>query len=306
MVSSWSRNRLPDLNEFPLSLSIYASVFSVHGLGPLLPHQTTGDFHKPPNPSRTGPKTPTKQNTPGKTSAFMGDRFFPVLVLGIVLSLWGCQTPAQHWIKIVHPSVQKLYPILGVGVWRKAPKAFPDSSSVLDINSVCEFKSTIQIDGISHRSPSGRKPQESPEVFHWKCQEDSYKWSSFNELQTHSTFAHPGGSSLCAVPVWLVIAAEGACACARAKQSVFDLCHIVLLIWGCGCLELADSGLFATPYEIMLGLHRTGRWEGTERRTLGDRETWGTQGLKNSCSSSHQSQLYWKAWWDRFRKFMSC
>ena len=53
------------------------------------------------------------------------------------LPLWGCQAPAQHWIKIVHSQVQKFYPVLGLGSWRKAPKAFPDSSSVLDKISVC-------------------------------------------------------------------------------------------------------------------------------------------------------------------------
>ena len=42
--------------------------------------------------------------------------FYPVRVLGgIVLALWGCQTPAQYWIKIVHPWVQKFYPVLGLG-----------------------------------------------------------------------------------------------------------------------------------------------------------------------------------------------
>ena len=46
----------------------------------------------------------------------MGDWFYSVPVLrGIVLFLWGSQTPAQHWIKIVHPWVQKFYPVLGLG-----------------------------------------------------------------------------------------------------------------------------------------------------------------------------------------------
>ena len=51
-----------------------------------------------------------------------GERFlwetilYPVLVLrGIALFLWGCQTPARHWIKIVHSCVQNVYPILGLG-----------------------------------------------------------------------------------------------------------------------------------------------------------------------------------------------
>ena len=70
---------------------------------------------------------------------FMGNRFYPVLVLGrIELFLWGCRTPAQYWIKIVHLSVQKFFPILWLGFWRKAPKGFPDSSSVLD-----KFQSAI-------------------------------------------------------------------------------------------------------------------------------------------------------------------
>ena len=43
--------------------------------------------------------------------------FYPVLVLGgIVLSLRGCRTPAQYWIKILHPWVQKFYPVLGLGL----------------------------------------------------------------------------------------------------------------------------------------------------------------------------------------------
>ena len=42
--------------------------------------------------------------------------FYPVRVLGsVVLSLCGCQTPAQHWIKILHPWVQEFYPVLGLG-----------------------------------------------------------------------------------------------------------------------------------------------------------------------------------------------
>ena len=43
--------------------------------------------------------------------------FYPVRVLGaIVLPLWGLlQTPAQYWIKIVHPWVQEFYPVLGLG-----------------------------------------------------------------------------------------------------------------------------------------------------------------------------------------------
>ena len=42
--------------------------------------------------------------------------FYPVLVLGgVALSLRGRQTPAQYWIKIMHPWVQKIYPVLGLG-----------------------------------------------------------------------------------------------------------------------------------------------------------------------------------------------
>ena len=42
--------------------------------------------------------------------------FYPVPVLGrIALSLRGFQTAAQYWIKIVHPWVQKFYPVLGLG-----------------------------------------------------------------------------------------------------------------------------------------------------------------------------------------------
>ena len=34
---------------------------------------------------------------------------------GEICSRWGCQTPAQYWITIVHPWVQKFYPVLGLG-----------------------------------------------------------------------------------------------------------------------------------------------------------------------------------------------
>ena len=37
-------------------------------------------------------------------------------VLGrVVFSLYECQTPTQHWIKILHPWVQEFYPVLGLG-----------------------------------------------------------------------------------------------------------------------------------------------------------------------------------------------
>ena len=31
------------------------------------------------------------------------------------ICLYGCQTPAQHWIKILHPCVQRFYPVLRLG-----------------------------------------------------------------------------------------------------------------------------------------------------------------------------------------------
>ena len=47
----------------------------------------------------------------------VGDQFLPSAVArrGIVLALSGCQTPAQFWIKIVHPWVQRFYPMLRLG-----------------------------------------------------------------------------------------------------------------------------------------------------------------------------------------------
>ena len=42
--------------------------------------------------------------------------FYLVWVLGrVVFSLYWCQTPAQHWRKILHPWVQEFYPVLGLG-----------------------------------------------------------------------------------------------------------------------------------------------------------------------------------------------
>ena len=50
-----------------------------------------------------------------------GDRFLSSVGTGRTcdLSLWGCQTPAQYWIKILHPKVQKFYPVLGLGSGRR-------------------------------------------------------------------------------------------------------------------------------------------------------------------------------------------
>ena len=51
--------------------------------------------------------------------------FYPVQVLGgVVLSLWGWQTAAQYWIKVLHAWVQKLYPILGLGSGGKLLRHF--------------------------------------------------------------------------------------------------------------------------------------------------------------------------------------
>ena len=51
--------------------------------------------------------------------------FYPVRVLGrVVFSLYGGQTPAQHWIKILHPWVQELYPVLGLGSGGKLLRHF--------------------------------------------------------------------------------------------------------------------------------------------------------------------------------------
>ena len=75
---------------------------------------------------------------------------------GIVLFLWGCQTQAQYWMKIVHPWVQNFYPVLGAGVWREAPLAFPDSSSVLDTCQSAIFVPKYQ----SFPSFEGKWPQQ--------------------------------------------------------------------------------------------------------------------------------------------------
>ena len=47
----------------------------------------------------------------------MGDRLLSSAVTGknCTLCVRKCRTPAQYWIKIVHPWVQKLYPVLGLG-----------------------------------------------------------------------------------------------------------------------------------------------------------------------------------------------
>ena len=54
--------------------------------------------------------------------------FYPVPVLGrIALSLRGCQAPALD--KNRAPMGPEILSSTGTAVWRKAPKAFPDSSS---------------------------------------------------------------------------------------------------------------------------------------------------------------------------------
>ena len=52
----------------------------------------------------------------GKTTPKMGDRFLSSAGAGGNCACsTSCQTPAQYWIKIVHPWVQKFYPVLGLG-----------------------------------------------------------------------------------------------------------------------------------------------------------------------------------------------
>ena len=59
-------------------------------------------------------------------STIVGTDFYPLrILLGVVLDLKGCQTPAQYWIRILHPWVQEFCPA-------PAPGVFPDSSFVLD------------------------------------------------------------------------------------------------------------------------------------------------------------------------------
>ena len=60
----------------------------------------------------------------------LGDRFLSGAGIGRT-----CCLPARvpnHWIKLVYPWVQILYPVLGARVWRNRSGAFPDSNSVLD------------------------------------------------------------------------------------------------------------------------------------------------------------------------------
>ena len=68
----------------------------------------------------------------------LGDRFYPVrvpgrVVLSLSLSLWGWQTAAQYWIKILHLWVQTVYPALRLGSGGRFLEHLPDSSSVLDL-----------------------------------------------------------------------------------------------------------------------------------------------------------------------------
>ena len=55
-----------------------------------------------------------------------------------MLALGGCQTPAQYWIKIVHPWVQKFYPVLGLGSGERLLWHF-QTPVLYWINSGCEW-----------------------------------------------------------------------------------------------------------------------------------------------------------------------
>ena len=70
----------------------------------------------PESPVEVPKEFETTPANPPCVSLKMGDRFLSSAGAGgIVLGLGGCQTPAQYWIKIVHPWVQKFYPVLGLG-----------------------------------------------------------------------------------------------------------------------------------------------------------------------------------------------
>ena len=68
------------------------------------------------------------------TKTIVSGNYFVIISARMV---YECQTPAQHWIKILHPWVQEFYLVLGLGVWRKAPEAFPDSNTTLDTFQCC-------------------------------------------------------------------------------------------------------------------------------------------------------------------------
>ena len=60
----------------------------------------------------------------------LGDRFLSSAGTGNIYE--GAKLQPKCWIKIVRPLVQENLSSTGAGVWRKAPRAFSDSSSVLD------------------------------------------------------------------------------------------------------------------------------------------------------------------------------
>ena len=69
----------------------------------------------------------------------------------------------------MHPWVQKSYPVLGPGVWRKAPRALPDSNSALDQFQALSISTSFSqsdsaLDFRRKRPPKGSlgKRQEQP------------------------------------------------------------------------------------------------------------------------------------------------
>ena len=90
--------------------------------------------------ARNPAKKTFKRKVPAGPKTWLID-FYPMLVLGrSVLSLRGSQTPAQYWIKIVHPQVQKFYPVLGLRSVRSLLRHFQPPVLYSKKISVCENK----------------------------------------------------------------------------------------------------------------------------------------------------------------------
>ena len=101
---------------------------------------------------------PTALAAPAQTEwqvLLLGDRFLSSAAAGANCARpVKLPDPAQCWIKIMHPWVLKFYSVLGgAGLWRKAPMAFPVSSSVLD-----KFQSARLPDKHVRSDPTMRSP----------------------------------------------------------------------------------------------------------------------------------------------------
>ena len=101
------------------------------GLGKNSSHCSFQDFH-----------SLTKENQVSFSKDFLGSRLYPVRVLGRVVDLpRRMPNPSPTLDKNLASMGPGILSSIGVGVWRKAPEAFPGPNTTLDIFQSATFLS---------------------------------------------------------------------------------------------------------------------------------------------------------------------